>query len=83
MPTKPIKRIADLVPDDRNANRGTERGATMVEHSLRTYGAGRSILIVKNGEQPSRAAANAARARRPGRNRARPSTRFASARCLP
>ena len=40
--------LTDIVPDDRNANRGTERGAGMLEHSLRTYGAGRSILIDKN-----------------------------------
>jgi len=40
--------IADMVPDDRNANRGTERGTGMLERSLRTYGAGRSILIDKN-----------------------------------
>jgi hypothetical protein len=50
MPTKLPQRIADLVPDDRNANKGTERGAAMVEHSLKTYGAGRSILIDKNGK---------------------------------
>lgn len=35
--------------DDRNANKGTERGLGMLEHSLRTYGAGRSVLADKNG----------------------------------
>jgi len=40
--------LADIVPDDRNANSGTERGGGMLERSLRTFGAGRSILIDKN-----------------------------------
>lgn len=35
--------------DPRNANAGTERGEYMVEHSLRTYGAGRSVLVDKHG----------------------------------
>lgn len=43
------KKLADLTPDAKNANRGTERGGQMVEDSLRTYGAGRSILIDKHG----------------------------------
>lgn len=50
MSSKLLKSIGDLVPDDRNANRGTERGNAMIEHSLRQYGAGRSILIDKNGK---------------------------------
>lgn len=45
-----VKNIADLVPDDRNANKGTERGNAMIERSLRQYGAGRSILIDKHGK---------------------------------
>lgn len=36
-------------PDARNANIHTERGVGMLEHSLRTYGAGRSILTDKDG----------------------------------
>jgi hypothetical protein len=40
--------ISEILPDDRNANRGTERGASMLEQSLRNYGAGRSILLDKN-----------------------------------
>ena len=44
------KKIGDLVPDDRNANKGTERGQQMIENSLRTFGAGRSILLDKNGK---------------------------------
>jgi hypothetical protein len=42
-------KIGDLKPDKRNANKGTERGAYMLEESLRKYGAGRSILIDKHG----------------------------------
>jgi len=42
-------KISDLTPDKRNANKGTQRGAYMLEESLRKYGAGRSILIDKNG----------------------------------
>jgi len=46
---KQIKSIADLTPDARNANKGTERGVGMLEHSLRTYGAGRSIVVADDG----------------------------------
>jgi hypothetical protein len=41
--------IRDLTPDPRNANKGSERGTGMLEHSLRSYGAGRSILADKHG----------------------------------
>lgn len=44
-----IKTVADLRPDLKNANRGTQRGRGMLEKSLRDYGAGRSILTDKNG----------------------------------
>src|SRR5437870_3905527 len=46
---KQLKSLADLQPDSRNANAGTPRGLQMVEDSLRTYGAGRSILADKRG----------------------------------
>jgi hypothetical protein len=46
--TKEAK-LADLTPDARNANRGTERGSGMIERSLRSCGAGRSILLDKHG----------------------------------
>lgn len=46
---KEIKSIADLKPDPKNLNRGTQRGRGMLENSLRKYGAGRSILTDKNG----------------------------------
>jgi hypothetical protein len=42
-------RLADLQPDSKNANAGTQRGRGMVEESLRRYGAGRSILVDKHG----------------------------------
>ncbi|GAB3546399.1 hypothetical protein GCM10027577_19800 [Spirosoma fluminis] len=40
--------ISDLIPDQHNANRGTEYGGHLLEKSLRELGAGRSILIDKN-----------------------------------
>lgn len=48
MATKTAK-VSDLTPDISNANRGTERGRYALEASLRKYGAGRSILLDKNG----------------------------------
>lgn len=41
--------LTELTPDERNANAGTERGRAMVEESLRRFGAGRSILVDRNG----------------------------------
>lgn len=41
--------LADLTPDSDNANLGTERGRAALEHSLRTYGAGRSVLADRDG----------------------------------
>ena len=38
-----------IKPDVKNANKGTERGRYMVEASLRETGAGRSILLDKDG----------------------------------
>jgi hypothetical protein len=43
-----MAKLSDLIPDNRNANKGTERGQHMIEESLRSYGAGRSILLDKN-----------------------------------
>lgn len=40
--------IEQLIPDDKNFNKGTEFGQHLVEESLRKFGAGRSILIDKN-----------------------------------
>ena len=47
--TKQKRSVKDLFFDPANANRGTERGRAMLEHSLRQYGAGRSVLADKNG----------------------------------
>ena len=38
-----------ITPDRKNANKGTERGRYMVEASLRETGAGRSIVLDKDG----------------------------------
>ncbi len=42
-------KLNELTPDAHNANKGTERGRYMLDHSLRQYGAGRSILVDKHG----------------------------------
>jgi DNA modification methylase len=42
-------RLSDLRADLANANKGTERGNQMLEDSLQSCGAGRSILIDRNG----------------------------------
>jgi len=42
------KKLSDLVPDNKNANKGSQRGRGLLEKSLRKYGAGRSLLIDKN-----------------------------------
>jgi len=43
------RKLSDLALDSGNANKGTERGRSALEASLRQFGAGRSILIDKNG----------------------------------
>jgi hypothetical protein len=42
-------KIYDLQPDSENANHGTKRGRALLDYSLRQLGAGRSILIDKEG----------------------------------
>lgn len=42
-------KLSDLQPDKGNANKGTQRGLRALDTSLRKYGAGRSILVDKNG----------------------------------
>jgi ParB-like chromosome segregation protein Spo0J len=42
-------KIGSLKFDPRNANRGTERGRKALASSLEQFGAGRSILVDKNG----------------------------------
>ena len=44
-----MAKLSDLTPDRSNANRGTERGRYALEASLRKYGAGRSILLDREG----------------------------------
>jgi hypothetical protein len=39
----------DFKEDPRNANKGTERGKKMLDKSIKELGAGRSILVDKNG----------------------------------
>lgn len=48
--TTNTKKITELIPDDHNANIGTERGLGMLEKSIQRYGMGRSVLIDKNGK---------------------------------
>ena len=48
-PSALIHALDDLQPDPLNANRGTDRGREALRRSLRTYGAGRSIVIDKRG----------------------------------
>ena len=46
---KEIKRLKDLRPDPKNANRHTERGGAMMETSLQSYGYGDSMTVDRNG----------------------------------
>lgn len=46
---KEVKTQADLTQDRRNANSGSIRGSAVVAESLARYGAGRSILVDKEG----------------------------------
>ena len=46
---KEIKTIADLTPDGDNFNKHTEFGQKLLEDSLRKFGAGRSVLVDRNG----------------------------------
>lgn len=41
--------LTDFTPDPDNANQGSERGTAALDHSLRHYGAGRSILVDQAG----------------------------------
>jgi hypothetical protein len=47
--TKKIDTLADLTPDGDNFNKHTEFGQKLLEDSLRKFGAGRSILVDKDG----------------------------------
>lgn len=41
--------IEEFIPDEKNANLGTQRGAFMLENSVRKLGAGRSLVVDKHG----------------------------------
>lgn len=41
--------IEELVQDDHNLNKGTEAGQKLMEKSFKELGAGRSILVDKDG----------------------------------
>lgn len=43
-----MAKIDELIPDQNNANKGTQRGLRALDKSLRTYGAGRSVLLDRN-----------------------------------
>lgn len=51
MRTRNVRSVkhADLKPDPQNANLGTERGSQLLKKSLEDLGAGRSIVVDKNG----------------------------------
>lgn len=46
---KKIQTLDDLTPDANNFNRHTEFGSKLLEESLRRFGAGRSVLVDKDG----------------------------------
>lgn len=48
MPTIKPARIEDFIPDSNNANKGTLRGMSALESSVRDLGLGRSIVVDKN-----------------------------------
>ena len=41
--------IRDIIPDDHNFNKGNEQGQQLMERSFKELGAGRSILLDRNG----------------------------------
>jgi DNA modification methylase len=44
-----VRSLQDLTPDAANANRGTARGRAALQRSLREFGAGRAILVDREG----------------------------------
>lgn len=47
--TKKIEKLEDLTPDSENFNKHTEFGSKLLEDSLRKFGAGRSVLVDRDG----------------------------------
>lgn len=43
-------KTTDLIPDNLNANQGTEEGAILIQNSITELGAGRSVLLDKNNK---------------------------------
>lgn len=43
-------KLTEFTPDEKNANKGTERGRYMLETSIEKVGAGRSIVVDKHGK---------------------------------
>jgi hypothetical protein len=43
-------KISNLIPDDKNFNKGSEYGGGLINQSFEKFGAGRSILIDKNNK---------------------------------
>ena len=41
-------KISELIPDDKNFNKGSQFGNSLIEKSFTKFGAGRSILLDKN-----------------------------------
>jgi len=50
LPLLPTVSIAELKQDDKNPNKGTERGDQLIEKSLQKYGFGRSIIVDKHNK---------------------------------
>lgn len=48
MPRVHNAKLSEFQPDPHNANKGTQRGRGMLEHSLTKLGAGRSIVVDRN-----------------------------------
>lgn len=48
--TKKITKITDLKPDDRNANRHTQRGRGMLQNAVQQYGSREAGTLDKNGK---------------------------------
>lgn len=46
--TKTPTKISEPIPDDKNFNKGSEFGGSLISKSLQKFGAGRSILLDKN-----------------------------------
>ena len=46
--SKTPTKISELIQDDKNFNKGSEFGNSLIEKSFRKFGAGRSILLDKN-----------------------------------